>query len=70
MVQGNRLVFTRSLAQEGKLSLWRWSLIFFGIAGSYRKHENVDVRYVLDGKPRLATGLPVAPLESDQGRPR
>jgi hypothetical protein len=62
-VEGGRLVFTRSLAQEGRLGFWRWMLIFFGIAGTYRKHENVDVQYTVNGKPRLATGLAVEPLE-------
>jgi hypothetical protein len=65
-VEGGRLLFTRSLAQEGKLGPWRWALIFFGIAGTYRKHENVDVQYTVDGKPRLATGVPVEPLESNE----
>ena len=63
-VQGDRLVFNRSLAQEGKLGLWRWSLIFFGIAGTYRKHENVDVQYMVNGVTKLATGVPVETLDS------
>ena len=58
-VKGDRLLFSRSLAQEGRLGPWRWALIFFGIAGTYRKHENVDVQYVVDGAPKLATGIPV-----------
>jgi hypothetical protein len=62
-IEEGRLVFNRSLAQEGRLGFWRWALMFFGIAGSYRKHENVDVRYTFDGKPRVATGVPVEPLE-------
>jgi hypothetical protein len=64
VLEGDRLVFNRSLSQEGKLGVWRWALIFFGIAGTYRKHENVDVQYTLDGRPKLATGLPVEPLGS------
>jgi hypothetical protein len=63
-IEGDRLVFSRSLAQEGKLGFWRWALIFFGIAGTYRKHETVDVQYTFNGKPRVATGLDVGPLES------
>jgi hypothetical protein len=63
-VRGDRLLFNRSLAQEGKLGLWRWSLMFFGIAGTYRKHENVDVQYLVNGAPKLATGVPVETLES------
>jgi hypothetical protein len=64
-VESGRLVFTRSLAQEGRLGFWRWTLMFLGIAGTYRKHENVDVQYTVNGKPRLATGLPVEPLEAE-----
>jgi hypothetical protein len=62
-VEGGYLVFNRSLAQEGRLGFWRWALIVFGVAGTYRKHENVDVQYTLDGRPNVATGLPVEPVE-------
>jgi hypothetical protein len=58
-VDSGDLVFNRSLAQEGKLGFWRWTSIFFGIAGTYRKHENVDVQYTLKGRPTVATGLEV-----------
>jgi hypothetical protein len=63
-VRGDRLLFNRSLAQEGKLGLWRWSLMFFGIAGTYRKHENVDVQYMVNGAPKLASGLSIETLET------
>jgi hypothetical protein len=58
-VEGNDLVFNRSLAQEGRLGFWRWALIVLGIAGTYRKHDNVDVQYTLNGRPTVATGLEV-----------
>jgi hypothetical protein len=58
-VEGGYLVFNRSLAQEGRLGFWRWTSIFFGVAGTYRKHENVDVQYTLNGRPNVATGLEV-----------
>jgi hypothetical protein len=58
-VKGDRLLFKRSLAQEGRLGPWRWALIFFGIAGTYRKHETVDVQYTVNGQTKLATGVPV-----------
>ena len=61
-VEGQYLVFNRSLAQEGRLGFWRWALIVFGIAGTYRKHENVDVQYTFQGRPTVATGLPVEPV--------
>ena len=58
-VKGGNLVFNRSLAQEGRLGFWRWTSMFLGIAGTYRKHDNVDVQYTLNGRPNVATGLEV-----------
>jgi hypothetical protein len=58
-VADGRIVFNRSLAQEGRLGFWRWALIVLGIAGTYRKHEIVDVQYTLNGRPTVATGLEV-----------
>jgi hypothetical protein len=55
---GDRLVFNRTLAQEGKLGFWRWLSMLLGIAGTYRKHETVDVQYQVGGKPRVAANLP------------
>jgi hypothetical protein len=31
--------------------------MWLGIAGSYRKHENVDVVYEMNGRRQVATGL-------------
>ena len=56
-VEGDQLVFNRSLAQEGKLGFWRWLSMLLGIAGTYRKHETVDVQYAVNGKPRVAANL-------------
>ena len=56
-VQGRTLIFTRSLAQEGKLGAMRWTSIFLGVAGTYRKHDTVDVVYKRDGRRMVATGL-------------
>ncbi len=56
-VQGRTLVFNRSLAQEGRLGALRWTSMFFGVAGTYRKHETVDVVYERDGRRVVATGL-------------
>jgi len=60
-LDGSRLVFNRSLAQEGKLGFWRWLSMLLGIAGSYRKHETVDVQYELNGRPRVAANLSPEP---------
>jgi hypothetical protein len=56
-VQGRTLVFSRRLAQEGRLGLLRWTSMFLGVAGTYRKHDTVDVVYERDGRRVVATGL-------------
>lgn len=56
-VQGRTLVFSRSLAQEGRLGPLRWASMFLGVAGTYRKHDTVDVVYERDGRRVVATGL-------------
>jgi hypothetical protein len=63
-VVGRSIVFPRPIAQEGRLGFWRWTSMWLGIAGSYRKHENVDVVYELNGRRQVATGLrPTAYVE-------
>jgi hypothetical protein len=62
-VMGRILVFPRPIAQEGRLGFWRWAAMWLGIAGSYRKHETVDVVYEVDGRRRVETGLEPKPLE-------
>ena len=56
-VQGRSLIFTRSLAQEGRLGPIRWASMLLGVAGTYRKHDTVDVVYQRDGRRVVATGL-------------
>jgi hypothetical protein len=55
---GDELVFRRALAQEGHLGPIRWLSMLLGIAGTYRKHENVDVVYEQDGRRTVATLVP------------
>ena len=55
---GNDLVFRRELAQEGRLGPVRWLSMLLGIAGTYRKHETVDVAYEVDGRRTVATLVP------------
>jgi len=62
-VDGRSLVFPRTIAQEGRLGFWRWASMWLGIAGSYRKHETVDVVYETNGRRQVATGLEPRPLE-------
>jgi hypothetical protein len=56
-VHGRTLVFNRPLAQEGPLGPMRWTSIFLGVAGTYRKHDSIDVVYQRDGRRMVATGL-------------
>jgi hypothetical protein len=54
----DELIFRRRLAQEGRLGPLRWLSMLLGVAGTYRKHENVDVVYELDGRRTVATLVP------------
>jgi len=56
-VRGRDLVFNRSLEQEGRLGFVRWLSIFLGFAGTYRKHDSVDVVYEVGGRRLVASGL-------------
>jgi hypothetical protein len=60
-VVGGALRFRRPLAQEGRLGWLRWTSIFLGIAGTYRKHDSVDVIYEVDGRRYVASDLEVIP---------
>jgi hypothetical protein len=62
-VEEGALVFTRELHQEGRLGFWRWASMWLGIAGTYRKHEAVDVAYELGGRREVETGLRPVPTE-------
>jgi hypothetical protein len=61
-VRGRTLVFRRELKQEGKLGFWRWTSIVFGVAGTYRQNDVVDVVYESGGRRGVVSGLP---LEKD-----
>jgi len=58
VIEDGTLVFNRPLAQEGKLGFWRWLSMLLGIAGTYRKHETVDVIYTRAGRKVVASSLP------------
>ena len=55
---GDELVFRRALAQEGRLGPIRWLSMLLGIAGTYRKHENVDVVYEVGGRRTVVSLAP------------
>ena len=61
-VEQGSLVFTRELHQEGKLGFWRWTSIVFGVAGTYRQNDVVDVIYDSAGGGRtVASNLTLRP---------
>jgi hypothetical protein len=62
-VFGRSLVFPRAIAQEGKLGFWRWLSMWLGIAGTYRKHETVDIVYESGGRRGVVTGLEPKPVD-------
>ena len=64
-VAGSTLVFTKPLAQEGRLGWLRWTSIFLGIAGTYRKDDSVDVVYRSRGRRRVASKLPIVAPRDD-----
>ncbi len=56
-VEGGELVFDRELVQQ-KLGLRAWLLGIWGI-GTYKRNDEVDVRYELEGRPMVAQGLKI-----------
>jgi hypothetical protein len=58
---GRTLIFTRELKQEGRLGFWRWTSIFFGVAGTYRQNDSVDLAYEVNGRKVVASKLPLLP---------
>ena len=55
---GDLLVFRRELAQEGRLGPIRWLSMLLGVAGTYRRHETVDVVYEQGGRRTVASLTP------------
>ena len=62
-VLGRMLVFPRPIAQEGRLGFWRWLSMWLGVAGTYRKHETVDVVYESGGRRQVESGVVPQALE-------
>ena len=58
-VAGGELLFTRELVRS-KLSPLAWFMGVWGI-GTYKRNDEVDVRYELDGRPMVAQGLEIKP---------
>jgi hypothetical protein len=58
-VSEGELLFERELIQQ-KLGARAWLLGFWGI-GTYKRNDEVDVRYEVDGRPMVAQALQVTP---------
>ena len=56
-VQAGELLFERELVQQ-KLGLRAWLLGFWGI-GTYKRNDEIDIRYEVHGQPMVAQGLEV-----------
>jgi hypothetical protein len=57
-VRAGALVFPAELVKEGRLGFWRWFWGAWGI-GTYRKNDQVDVTWEVDGHPRVAHALDI-----------
>lgn len=53
------LLFERELVRQ-KLGARAWLLGFWGI-GTYKRNDDVDVRYEVDGRPMVASALEIMP---------
>jgi len=58
--RGRTLVFGSELKTEGRLGFWRWTSLFLGVAGTYRRNDKVDVVCTRDGRRTVLTLEPEA----------
>src|SRR5581483_10754100 len=61
-IESGELLFERELVNQ-KLGRWAWFLGFWGI-GTYKRNDEVDVRYEVNGQPRVAHALEIVPPEA------
>jgi hypothetical protein len=59
---GRELHFLRELTKEPPVGFWRWFIGAFGI-GTYRRNDQVDVAWDVNGSPRIAHALDITPPE-------
>jgi hypothetical protein len=60
-IHGGKVVFSRPILKERKLGGIRWLSMLVGVAGTYRKHETVDLQFTRAGKTELVSDLPILP---------
>jgi hypothetical protein len=58
-VEHGELLFERELVRQ-RLGAWAWFMGFWGI-GTYKRNDDVDIRYELDGRPMVAHALEITP---------
>ena len=61
---GRSLVFRRELAHEGRLGFWRWLSLFLGVAGTYRRHDTVDVVYSAGDRRTVVSLEPISTAQA------
>ena len=52
------VVFSRPIVKES-VSTGRWLAMYLGLFGSYKKNEQVDIEYTLDGQLKLAADIEI-----------
>ena len=57
-VRGEYVAFTRPIVKE-QVSTGRWLAMYLGLFGSYKKNEQVDIEYTLDGQIKLAADVQI-----------
>jgi hypothetical protein len=62
-ISGGQVLFERELVSQ-KLGLWVWLVGFWGI-GTYKRNDEVDVRYEIEGQPMVAHALKITPPAED-----
>jgi hypothetical protein len=60
-LEGGELLFERELVQQ-KLGLWAWLIGFWGV-GTYKRNDEVDIRYEVEGHPMVAHALEITAAE-------
>ena len=60
-IENHALLFAKHLEKEGKLGLGRWTAMFLGLWGTYKKNDSVDVHYRLGGREQVAVYLDIVP---------
>jgi hypothetical protein len=60
-VREGDLLFERELVQQ-RLGVRAWLLGFWGI-GTYKRNDEVDIRYEVEGRPMVAQALEITPVD-------